>query len=85
VIEVHLSEDQMKPNGHMSIQFKRPESALARSRREQAMMAELEGRMARELEWEAHHGATAPERKEFAKRMVTLLRRPDQRPERMLA
>ena len=75
----------MKPNEHMSIQFKRPESALARSRREHAMMAELEGRMARELEWEAQQGATAPERKEFARRMVELLRRPDQPPQRMVA
>ena len=85
VTEMHSSEDQMKPNEQMSTQFKRPESALVRSRREQATMAEFVGRMATELEREAQHGAVAPERKEFAERIVAILRRSEQWSRAMLA
>ncbi len=64
----------MKPNNHTPVPPKPPDSARARARRQQAKAAELDERMASNLEWEARFGAMEPERKEFARRMAALLR-----------
>ncbi len=65
----------MKPNKHKPGPSEPPAAPRARARHERAREAEVDSRMATNLEWEARFGAIEPLRREFARRLAAILRK----------